>query len=125
MLLTHRLASKPFGRFGSYETPAMLDAYDFSSTRVLADLIEGKVFESLPTRADTYLFRHIIHDWSDEQSVLILKNCRKVIRDDGRLLIIEAVVPTGNEPSLAKDLIWLCWYFPVALNALKRSTVFF
>jgi hypothetical protein len=57
----------------------------------------------VPSGADAYLFRHIIHDWTDEQSVQILNNCRKVIPNNGRLLIIEAVVPTGNEPSLAKD----------------------
>jgi hypothetical protein len=139
-----------------HETPAMLDAYDFSSTEVLADigggsgsliaatlqrypklkgilfdldhvirrtreslmafgvadrcsLIEGNFFESLPSGADTYLFRHIIHDWSDEQSVQILKNCRKAIPNTGRLLIIETVVPIGNEPSPAKgfDMVML------------------
>jgi hypothetical protein len=66
-------------------------------------VIEGNFFESVPEGADTYLFRHIIHDWTDEQSVQILNNCRKVIPKNGKLLIVEAVVPTGNESSLAKD----------------------
>jgi hypothetical protein len=66
-------------------------------------VIEGNFFESLPSGADTYMLRHIIHDWNDEQSVQILNNCRKVIPKNGRLLIIEAVLPPGNEPSLAKD----------------------
>jgi SAM-dependent methyltransferase len=66
-------------------------------------VIEGNFFESVPAGADTYLFRHIIHDWTDEQSAQILNNCRKVIPNHGRLLIVEAVVPTGNKPSLAKD----------------------
>ena len=38
-------------------------------------VIEGNFFESVPGGADTYLFRHIIHDWTDEQSVQI---CRRV-----------------------------------------------
>jgi len=59
-------------------------------------VVEGDFLKSVPGGADTYLFRHIIHDWTDEQSVQILNNCRKVIPNDGRLLIIEAVVPTGN-----------------------------
>jgi hypothetical protein len=70
--------------------------------------------------ADTYLFRHIIHDWSDEQSVLILKDCRKVIPDHGRLLIIEAVVPTGNEPSLAKDFDMVMLVLP---GGIERTEV--
>jgi ubiquinone/menaquinone biosynthesis C-methylase UbiE len=66
-------------------------------------VIEGNFFKDLPSGADAYLFRHVIHDWADEQSVQILSNCRRIIPKEGRLLIIEAVVPTGNEPSLAKD----------------------
>jgi hypothetical protein len=84
-------------------------------------LIEGNFFESLPSGADTYLFRHIIHDWSDEQSVLILKNCRKVIRDHGRLLIIEAVVPTGNEPSLAKDFDMVMLVLPGGIERTEEE----
>jgi hypothetical protein len=37
-------------------------------------VIEGSFFESIPKGADAYLFRHIIHDWTDEQSVQILNN---------------------------------------------------
>jgi hypothetical protein len=75
-------------------------------------VIEGNFFESLPGGADTYLFRHIIHDWNDEQAVQILSNCRKVIPKDGRVLIIEAVVPSGNKPSLAKDFDIVMLVFP-------------
>jgi ubiquinone/menaquinone biosynthesis C-methylase UbiE len=64
---------------------------------------EGSFFESIPGGADAYSFRHIIHDWTDEQCLQILGNCRRVIPDNGKLLLIEAVVPMGNEPSLAKD----------------------
>jgi hypothetical protein len=84
-------------------------------------LIEGNFFESLPTGADTYLFRHIIHDWSDEQSVRILKNCRKVIRDEGKLLIIEAVVPIGNEPSLAKNFDMVMLVLPGGIERTEEE----
>jgi O-methyltransferase domain len=75
-------------------------------------VIEGDFFESVPSGADTYLLRHIIHDWTDEQSVQILNNCRKVIPSNGRLLIIEAVVPSGNECSLAMDFDMAMLTFP-------------
>lgn len=142
-----------------FETRAMLNAYDFSSIEVLADIgggngslmsavlhrypnlkgilfdlghvigrardkvqasglgdrctvIEGSFFESVPSGADAYLFRHIIHDWTDEQCAQILNHCRNVIPDHGRLLIVEAVVPIGNEPSLAKDFDITMLTFP-------------
>ena len=47
-------------------------------------LVEGNFFESIPKGADGYLMRHIIHDWTDEQSVGILQHCRKAIPSNGR-----------------------------------------
>ena len=84
-------------------------------------VIEGNFFESVPGGADTYLLRHIIHDWSDEQSVQILSNCRKVIPKSGRLLIIEAVVPTGNESSLAKDFDMVMMVLPGGIETNCRG----
>ena len=67
-------------------------------------VIEGSFFETVPAGADAYLFRHIIHDWTDEQCIQILGHCRKVIPASGKLLIVDCVVPAGNAPSLSKDL---------------------
>jgi hypothetical protein len=75
-------------------------------------VVEGSFFEGVPAGADAYLFRHIIHDWTDEQCVQILSHCRQVIPDDGRLLVVECVVPSGNEPSVAKDFDILMMTFP-------------
>jgi ubiquinone/menaquinone biosynthesis C-methylase UbiE len=84
-------------------------------------VIEGNFFESVPSGADAYLFRHIIHDWTDEQSVQILNNCRRVIPDQGRLLIIEAVVQTGNEPSLARDFDMVMLTFPGGIERTEEE----
>lgn len=84
-------------------------------------IVEGNFFESVPSGADTYLLRHIIHDWTDEQSVQILRNCRKVIPSNGRLLIIEAVVPTGNERSLAIDFDIVMLTFPGGLERTEEE----
>jgi hypothetical protein len=75
-------------------------------------LRSGDFFDSIPEGADAYMFRHIIHDWTDEQSVVILKNCRKVMPANGRLLIVEAVVPPGNERSIAKDFDFVMLLYP-------------
>lgn len=65
-------------------------------------LVAGNFFESAPPGADAYAMRHILHDWSDERAIAILANVRKVIPAKGRLLVVEAVVPDGNEPSPSK-----------------------
>jgi hypothetical protein len=67
-------------------------------------LIGGNFFESVPAGGDAYLMRHIIHDWYDEESRTILRNCRKVMPQTGKLLLIESVIPPGNEPCFAKLL---------------------
>ncbi len=61
-------------------------------------------FQEVPTGADAYLMRHIIHDWDDEESLRILKNVRRAVSADGRLLVVEGVIPPGNEPSFTKLL---------------------
>lgn len=68
------------------------------------ETVGGNFFESAPAGGDAYMMKHIIHDWNDEECVTILKHCRKGISSGGKLLVIEMVVPTGNEPSLSKLL---------------------
>lgn len=43
------------------------------------DLIEGNFFESVPAGADVYVMKNVLHDWSDEQCISILKNCRQTM----------------------------------------------
>lgn len=64
-------------------------------------VVGGDFFESLPDGADAHLLKFIIHDWDDEQSMRILKNCRRAIKDGGKLLLIEAVVPPPNTAHFA------------------------
>jgi len=46
--------------------------------------------------------KHIIHDWDDERSIKILKNIHAAMNAGGKVLIIEMVVPDGNEPHFSK-----------------------
>lgn len=75
-------------------------------------VLQGSFFESIPAGADAYLMRHVIHDWTDEQSIQILGNCRKVIPRDGRLLLVEFAVPAANKASLGKDADMIMMVFP-------------
>lgn len=68
--------------------------------------IAGSFFEKVPEGADAYLMRHIIHDWDDAESITILKNCRRAMgaNSQARLLILETVIPPGNDPMFGKLL---------------------
>lgn len=84
-------------------------------------VIEGSFFESMPAGADAYLFRHILHDWTDEQCAQILGRCRAVIPAHGRLLVVECLIPTGNEPSGAKDYDMTMMVFPGGLERTEAE----
>jgi ubiquinone/menaquinone biosynthesis C-methylase UbiE len=58
------------------------------------DFVAGNFFELVPDGADAYLLKAILHDWDDERSGLILRNCRRAISRDGKLLLIERILPT-------------------------------
>jgi hypothetical protein len=51
--------------------------------------------------ADIYVLKYIIHDWDDEQGVLILSNCARALRSGGRVILVEAAVPEDDRPSIA------------------------
>ncbi len=74
------------------------------------EVITGDFFRSVPRDADAYILKSIIHNWDDERSVAILKNCRDAISRDGKLLLIESVMPAqinasaGQEPWTMLDM---------------------
>jgi len=84
-------------------------------------LIGGNFFESIPSGADAYIFKNVILNWDDESVEKILKIClhsmqitrttMKSKKDKQenikqKLLIIDMIIPEGNEPSLLNFLIY-------------------
>jgi hypothetical protein len=70
------------------------------------EFVAGSFFEEVPP-GDVYVLGTVLHDWDDEQAASIL---RTIGRHGGaRVLIVDAVVPPGNEPHGAKwlDLLML------------------
>ena len=62
----------------------------------------GDFFQAVPPAGDAYLLKWIIHDWDDAQSVTILRNCHRAMAKNGKLLLVEAVIPRGNASSFPK-----------------------
>lgn len=134
--------------FSAGAAPAVIEAYDFSGFKTLADIagghgillaqilkanpdlkgilfdtteviagaasllekenvsgrvemVTGDFFAEVPS-ADAYIMKHIIHDWDDRRAVLILKNIRRAMTGDGKVLLVESVVPPGNDPHPSK-----------------------
>ena len=64
----------------------------------------GSFFERIPAGADAYVLSHIIHDWSEPQCLEILGLCRKAMTANAKLLIVEMVLPDGDQPHPGKLL---------------------
>ena len=67
------------------------------------EIVPGDFFESVPP-ADAYMLRRVLHDWRDPEAIRILQCIRRAIRDDGCLLVLEAVVGPPNKGSAVKFL---------------------
>ena len=64
----------------------------------------GSFLETAPEGADAVIMKHILHDWNDDDSIRILRNCHRVLPRRGRVLVVEAIVPPPGEPGWAKLL---------------------
>jgi SAM-dependent methyltransferase len=65
-------------------------------------VVAGDFFDAVPRGGDAYLLKWIIHDWDDERGAALLRNCGRAMAKDGRLLLVEAVIPRDNSPSFHK-----------------------
>jgi len=68
------------------------------------ELKGGSFFEAVPEGADAYLLQNILHWRSDEECVRILNAVHAAARPGAKLLVVEAIVETSNEPQFAKTL---------------------
>ncbi|MEU6121390.1 methyltransferase [Streptomyces sp. NPDC047123] len=94
-------------------TGVLYDQAPAVSTHVLADddgvrgrwrAEAGDFFAAVPEGGDLYVLKQVLHDWPDEACLRILRNCRAVMAPDARLLIVDCVLPVGNEPHVGKTL---------------------
>ena len=61
-------------------------------------LLAGDFFDNVPAGGDIYILKRVLFDWTDEEALRILKNCRRAMNRDARLLIIEPLIGPANEP---------------------------
>ena len=75
------------------------------------EFVAGDFFERVPP-GDVHVLATILHDWDDERAAAILRTIRAAAPPGGRLLVIDAVIPPGNDPHGAKwlDLLMLALF---------------
>jgi ketosteroid isomerase-like protein len=105
-LLSAVLTAYPRATGTVFDQPHVLPAAQerISATGLTARCaaVAGDFFEEVPKGGDLYLLKDIIHDWQDEPSVKIFRTVRRAMNPSGRLLVIERVVPDGDDPDISK-----------------------
>ena len=82
------------------------------------EVVGGSFFESVPTGADAYVLRRILHDWTDDKCVEILQCVRRAMTPAARLIVIDAVIAAPNEGPLPK---WLDLMMLVSAGGRERT----
>ena len=115
-MLAAILSKHPGPRGVLFDMPHVVrDAPALLESRGVGDRVTiepGNFFETVPAGGDAYLLSHVIHDWNEEKCLTILGNVRRVMEPDGRLLIIEMVLPAGDVPHPGKLLDMVMLVFP-------------
>jgi SAM-dependent methyltransferase len=82
-------------------------------------LVAGDFFDAVPDGGDVYLLSRVLHDWTDDDAVRILKTCRAAMPPGGRLLVVDAVLPARARDmpaAIRMDLMML-----ILLGARERT----
>jgi hypothetical protein len=74
-----------------------------------AELVGGDFLHSVPAGGDAYVLSWTLHDWDDADATAILSNIRRAMGGDGKLIVIDEVIPEGDEPHFGKfeDIVML------------------
>jgi O-methyltransferase/methyltransferase family protein len=81
------------------------------------EFVAASFFEGVPA-GDVYLLGTVLHDWDDDHAAAILRTVRAAAPPHARVLIIDAVIPPGNEPQGAK---WLDLLMLVLFHGRERT----
>ena len=84
--------------------------------------VGGDFFKDVPVQADAYVMRWLLHDWSDEESIAILNNLKKVARAKARVMLVESVVPETPEFDMGK---WMDLNMMVMATGRERTAAEF
>lgn len=80
------------------------DSEQIKALGARCELASGDFFATVPAAADGYIMKHIIHDWDDDRALQILKNIKNVMKDGGRVMLVESVITDRNQPDFGKLL---------------------
>ncbi|HUK80280.1 MAG TPA: methyltransferase [Nitrososphaerales archaeon] len=100
-LLYGILMANPKAHGVLFDLPSVVSGANALKTGEVAtrcEVVAGDFFERVPEGGDVYIFKTVIHDWDDEEALKILRNCRRAIKMNGHLLLVDTILSASNRP---------------------------
>jgi hypothetical protein len=93
------------------DLPYSLSALRHICPRIQSAEARCSHFKEVPTEADVYSLKMILHDWNDCECTRILETIRRRAKPDGRIFVVEHIVPGPSESHFSKlfDIHMMCW----------------
>ena len=121
MLLSAILAAHPSVRGTLFDLEEGIEAAKRGAGGPLpgASFVVGDVFTTpVPAGAEAYLFRHLLHDYDNDDCLKMLQNVRKQMKPDSRVLVLEKTVPTDDTPGPGR---WLDLHVMLLTGGRERT----
>ncbi len=125
-LLATLLTAHPLMKGVLFEQPRVIEK---ARQRILAEelatrceIVAGDMFEVIPPGGDAYILSRVIHDWDDERSLAILRNCRRAMAPAAKLLLLERVIPARIENSAAMRVLTVSDLHMMVMNGGRERT---
>ena len=125
-LLCTLLAANPAMQGVLFEQPRVLEK---AKQRIAAEglatrckIVAGDMFEAIPPGGDVYILSRVLHDWDDQRAIAILKNCRKAMAPEAKLLLVERVIPPRIENSEAMRVLVVSDLHMMVMNGGRERT---
>ncbi|MQL50374.1 methyltransferase [Photorhabdus khanii] len=84
---------------------AVLDRYNEIPVSENIEFINGDFLKSVPSGYDLYILKNILHDWSDNDAILILENCRKAMDNGATVLLINYTKKSQSSMVIFLDIL--------------------
>ncbi|MBN1831200.1 MAG: hypothetical protein JW896_03730 [Deltaproteobacteria bacterium] len=82
-------------------------------------IVGGDFFNRIQIGADVLILKNILHNWDDERSVTILRNCREALGEGGKILLMERLMPSSAKDN--SNTIWLDLCMLVQMGGRERT----
>ena len=126
VLLSGILAAIPEAEGFAFDTPTGVEGAKRRAQQAgVADrcrIVAGDFFAAVPEAADAYILKSVLHDWDDDRAITILRNCRRAMRPDSTLLVVERLLPERIECSEAhREIVMMDMHMLVMPGGRERT----